>query len=82
MVSDLVLRKELPAAVKKSVEAYVGCLAGAVLKADYLKYIKKAGFRNIKITGETPYPIEAMTNDAAARAVKVVSINVLAEKAK
>jgi len=31
MVSDLVLIKELPKTIKKSVDAYVGCLAGLFL---------------------------------------------------
>jgi ubiquinone/menaquinone biosynthesis C-methylase UbiE len=70
MVSDLVLVKDLPKAVKESVEAYVGCLAGAIFKKDYLNYIKQAGFENIKVVGETFYPVEAMANDAAAQVVK------------
>ncbi len=36
MVSDIVLTKELPAALKNSIEAYVGCVAGASKKDDYL----------------------------------------------
>ena len=70
MVSDLVLVKELPPAIKESVEAYVGCLAGAVLKNDYLAYIKKAGFQNIEVVGETHFPIEAMANDVTAKVLK------------
>ena len=35
-VSDIVLTKELPDFVKSSTEAYIGCLAGAVMKEDYL----------------------------------------------
>jgi SAM-dependent methyltransferase len=69
MVSDLVLVKDLPDSVKQSVEAYVGCLAGAVRKEDYLRFIKQAGFENIKIISQTGYPIEAMANDATAKAV-------------
>jgi len=70
MVSDLVLLKNLPDLIKKSIEAYVGCLAGALFKKDYLDYIKKAGFENIKVVGETFYPVEAMANDATAKVVK------------
>ena len=70
MVSDLVLVKELPASVRESVEAYVGCLAGAVFKEEYLKFIRKAGFENINIVGETYYPVQAMANDATAQVVK------------
>jgi len=70
MVSDLVLTKELPATIKNSVEAYVGCIAGAIMKNEYLNYIKLAGFQNIKIAGQANYPIEAMTNDVTAQVVK------------
>jgi len=70
MVSDLALEKELPRAIKESAEAYVGCLAGAILKDDYLNYIRGAGFRDIKVIGKTHYPIDAMANDATAQVVK------------
>jgi len=70
MVSDLVLKKDLPEIIKESVEAYVGCLAGAIMKDDYLDYIKKAGFKNIEVVNEANYPIDAMANDVTAQAVK------------
>ncbi|MCK9615354.1 MAG: arsenite methyltransferase [Candidatus Omnitrophica bacterium] len=70
MVSDLVLVKELPAIIKDSVEAYVGCLAGAIMKDEYLEYIKEAGFKNVDVVSETNYPIEAMANDITAQIVK------------
>lgn len=69
MVSDIVLVKELPDAIKESIEAYVGCLAGAVMKDDYLKFMKEAGFRDIKVVSQANYPFEAMANDATAQAV-------------
>lgn len=70
MVSDLVLVKDLPDIIKESVEAYVGCLAGAIMKDEYIGYIKEAGFKEIKIIGQTNYPIEAMANDVTAQVVK------------
>jgi arsenite methyltransferase len=48
MVSDIVLLKELPASLKESAEAYVGCVAGASKKDEYLKMIKDAGFKSVK----------------------------------
>jgi SAM-dependent methyltransferase len=53
MVSDLVLLKELPEAVRTSVEAYVGCVAGAILKDQYLAVIRAAGFEDVRIVDET-----------------------------
>lgn len=69
MVSDLVLVKDLPDAIKESVAAYVGCLAGAVRKEDYLKFIEEAGFKDIKVLSQVDYPVAAMSNDATGKAV-------------
>ncbi len=70
MISDLVLSRELPDAIKKSVAAYVGCISGAVLKDDYLKYMKNAGFSQIRLVSETPFPIDDMAHDVTAGAVR------------
>ncbi len=69
MVSDLVLLKELPEVIKNSIEAYIGCLSGATMKDEYLKAIKNAGFRDVKVMDETHYPIELMANDPNAKAI-------------
>ena len=69
MVSDIVLLKELPAAVKDSIEAYIGCLAGASLKDDYIKAVEKAGFENIRILDEISFPVEFAVNDPIAQAI-------------
>ncbi len=49
MVSDIVLTRELPRAVVESVEAYTGCVSGAVMAEDYLSAIKGAGFRDVEV---------------------------------
>ncbi len=69
IISDIVLLKELPDFIKNSVKAYVGCLSGAVMKEEYIKIIKSAGLREVKIIDEIPFPIELMVNDATAQAV-------------
>ncbi|MFH1080877.1 MAG: arsenite methyltransferase [Pseudomonadota bacterium] len=58
MVSDIVLLKELPAALKASIDAYVGCIAGALMKGDYLDAMAKAGFQEISIIDETIFPVK------------------------
>lgn len=70
MVSDIVLIKPLPKIIKDSVEAYVGCLAGASMKDEYLNYIKNEGFQSVEIISQTNYPIEVMANDITAQIVK------------
>jgi len=74
MISDLVLLKELPETIKESVAAYTGCIAGAINKKEYLECVKDAGFKDIKVVGETYYPVEAMANDATAQVVKSSSL--------
>ncbi len=69
MVSDIVLLKELPELIKNSIEAYIGCLSGAIKKDEYLKTIKEAGFAEVKIIEETSFPIECMANDPTAKAI-------------
>lgn len=63
MVSDIVLLKELPDSIKKSVEAYIGCISGAIRKDEYIDAIRAAGFKEVEIIGETTFPIEWVTDD-------------------
>jgi arsenite methyltransferase len=56
MISDMVLLNDLPDKVKKSVLAYVGCVAGADKKEDYLGKIRQAGFEQIEVVKEDHLP--------------------------
>jgi SAM-dependent methyltransferase len=80
MVSDLVLAKDLPEAIKESVEAYVGCLAGAIKKDEYLKFITMAGFQDIKVISESSYPVDAMFDNLKGAENTIASIKVSAVK--
>jgi len=80
MVSDLVLAKDLPKELKDSVEAYVGCLAGAIKKDEYLRFIEMAGFQDIKVISESTYPVDAMFDNLENAQDAVISIKVSAVK--
>jgi len=69
MISDMVLLKELPDSVRNSVEAYVGCLSGAIMKPEYIALIEKAGFQQVRVVDETSFPIDLMANDPTAKAI-------------
>lgn len=58
MISDLVTEGELPDEIKKSFDAWAGCVAGALEKNDYLNKIRKAGFKNVKIVSESSYDVD------------------------
>jgi len=55
MVSDIVLLKELPNAIKNNAKAYASCIGGAILKNNYLNAIERAGFRDVKVLQENNF---------------------------
>jgi SAM-dependent methyltransferase len=69
MISDLVLVKDLPESVKQSVEAYTGCIAGAMRKEHYIKLIQDAGFEQIEVQGEEFFSLGLESEDAMAKAI-------------
>jgi arsenite methyltransferase len=69
MVSDVVLLGHQPQQILSSVEAYVGCIAGASKKSDYLQAIKAAGFAEVKVVDQTAFPDGSVADDATVKAV-------------
>jgi arsenite methyltransferase len=57
LVSDLVLTRELSPALKKNVDLYVGCVAGASLRDDYLRMMREAGFAGVEVVAEGRYDV-------------------------
>jgi arsenite methyltransferase len=55
MVSDIVLAEPLPPQVQKSVEAWVGCISGAMLRDDYYAAIRNAGFDVVEEVASNSY---------------------------
>ncbi len=49
-ISDIALKRELPGEVKQSVEAYVGCISGAILIDEYRGLLEQAGFASVVVT--------------------------------
>jgi arsenite methyltransferase len=68
-VSDIVLLKPLPPGLANSVAAYVGCLAGASLKEDYLGMLRQAGFADVQVVGESAFDIGDMATDPIVKAI-------------
>ena len=69
-VSDIVLLGDLPEAMEQSIEAYVCCLSGAVLKDAYLQAIRDAGFSDVAVADETVYPMDEIFEPALAAALR------------
>jgi arsenite methyltransferase len=81
MVSDIVLTRELPESIKNSIEAYIGCVAGALLKDTYLETIEAAGFKDVTIVDEVRFPSEILANDPTAKSL-VENLELSSKEAK
>ena len=57
-VSDVVIKGHVPPEIKKSLELWIGCVAGALSDYEYVAKLAKAGFDNIEIEATRVYSIE------------------------
>ena len=57
-VSDVVVRGEVPAAIRRNVELWIGCVAGALEESDYRDRLAKAGFEAIDVEPTRVYRTE------------------------
>jgi SAM-dependent methyltransferase len=80
LISDIVLLKELPEAVLQSVEAYVGCVSGALPKDEYLNLVKEAGFENVEVVSENSAG-DIWVNDPLALSI-IEQLGITMEEAK
>jgi arsenite methyltransferase len=81
VISDVVLLKELPDFIKNSVEAYVSCLAGAIMKDEYIGAIKAAGFQGVKVIDEASFPTESVLDHPTAKTI-IANFKILPKKVK
>ncbi len=81
MISDLVITKALPANIRGSVEAYVGCLAGAMMRDEYIQTIKEAGFYGVRVVGETSFSFASLLGDPVAKSA-IEDANISEEEAR
>ena len=57
-VSDVVVRGEVPAAIRQNMELWIGCVAGALKDSDYLAKLKEAGFEDALIEVTRVYSVD------------------------
>lgn len=51
-VSDVVLKGDLPAALKNDAEMYAGCVSGAIQREEYLRLLEETGFEGVSVQKE------------------------------
>ncbi len=70
-ISDVVLCGPLQDSVRQSVEAYVGCVAGAIERDAYLSLIRKSGFTKVQVMTERQIPAAAGALSITVTGVKL-----------
>lgn len=69
-ISDIALLKELPEKIRESVEAYVGCVGGAIAVDEYRRIVEASGLKDINISvTESSVCIDPETKDPIGRAL-------------
>ena len=57
-VSDVVVRGDVPAAVKRNMELWIGCVAGALEEREFLNLLREIGFKKASIEPTRVYKVE------------------------
>jgi len=65
-VCDVVVRGEVPTDVRKSMELWVGCMAGALQESEYLQKLRAAGFTSMEVQPTRVYRAEESREFLAA----------------
>ncbi len=73
-VSDVVTKGPIPAPVKKSVELWIGCIAGALDEDEYLAKLRAAGFVDVGVEATRIYRIAEAHDFLASAGIDVDAI--------
>ena len=73
-VSDVVVRGPVPADIRRNVELWVGCVAGALEESEYRAKLGAAGFAEIEIEPTRVYSIEDARHFLTAKGIDVEAI--------
>lgn len=73
-ISDIVVRDTIPTEVRKSMELWAGCVAGALEEAEYRTQLARAGFEAIEIVPTRVYTIEDARHFLSGAGLDVESI--------
>ena len=90
MVSDIVVDGEFPQLIRDSLDAWAGCVAGALQESDYLGKIRAAGFEEVevlareyvKISGAAEWELARATLDEAGLSLDALDHTVVSARIK
>jgi arsenite methyltransferase len=72
-VSDIVVQGELPPVLRRDMESWAGCVAGALEEETYCALLQKAGFVEIEIEATRRYSLDTMESFGASASVTALS---------
>ncbi|HJS75182.1 MAG TPA: arsenite methyltransferase [Vicinamibacteria bacterium] len=70
-VSDVVVRGEVPSDIRKSMELWVGCIAGALEERTYVEKLEQAGFKDVSMEPWRVYALDEARSFLAESGVSV-----------
>jgi SAM-dependent methyltransferase len=70
-VSDVVVRGEVPDEIRKNMELWIGCIAGALRDSDYAAKLSGAGFEDIGLEETRVYRVEDARSFLAGQGLDV-----------
>jgi len=78
-VADVVVRGEVPQEIRRSIELWAGCIAGALEESDYRRKLEAAGFADISIEPYRVYRVEDARQFLAEAGIDVETAAVAAD---
>src|SRR6201998_4154062 len=66
-VSDVVVKGEVPAEIRRNMELWVGCVAGALRDSEYISKLSDAGFKEVSIEPTRVYKLDDARQFLAAQ---------------
>ena len=72
-VSDIVIQGHLPSTIQKDMEAWAGCIAGALEEEIYRRLLQDAGFMAIDIEVTRRYSLQDVAESGASVAIAALS---------
>lgn len=73
-VSDVVVRGDVPSEIRRNVEMWVGCVAGALEESEYQNKLEFAGFTNINLEPTRIYYVADFRDFAISKGIDVDAI--------
>jgi SAM-dependent methyltransferase len=73
-ISDVVVRGEVPVDVRRNIELWVGCIAGALSEHEYREKLAAAGFKDIEVEPTRVYNVEDAREFLTAEGIDVDAI--------